>query len=543
MNTIKRLTALLLVVCSLFSLAACEEYEQGGGGGGILGGIFGGGGDDNGGGGEGDLNDDPADDFTVTLTADGQPYTPRMEMHAYWNDGFSIHTAKFDENGVARVDGLDGDYRVTLSDVPNEYTYNPNANIATNDKRNITIELYTLNRLTGGGTGIYDCYHFAKTGVYCAVINSPDDAIYFQYAPDRSGTYSIESWMDVTADNVNPYVDVYGGSSQYKYFIKTTNDGGPMGSYTINFVHNVQIADQNISSGGQAVYTFAVKAETKNNQYPITITFAVKRDGGFELPPSGGAAGSYMAPINFDFSDFKVSDHEYGAEYGLYYPTYQLGTNTRVFDEDNYKIWEKSKGGDGFYHVYDEVKYAQTGGYGPILYAAITSTTRFIDKPIAYIEYVNQSAASLETQNAALSIGGVNYKHFIEGYTLLSTYGKINGGTYYCSSDCTCHKYDASDPDSALGWACTTECQNCTKNCRRCPAELIGVEGYASYANSDGLVPVTEELKDFLYAFASKQQYFYDGKGYLDGSAWDGWYYQAPGGSEWLFACCYYELK
>jgi hypothetical protein len=316
-----------------------------------------------------------------------------------------------------------------------------------------------------------------------------------------------------------------------------------MGSYTINFVHNVQIADQNISSGGQAVYTFAVKAETKNNHYPITITFAVKRDGGFELPPSGGAAGSYMAPINFDFSDFKVSDHEYGAEYGLYYPTYQLGTNTRVFDEDNYKIWEKSKGGDGFYHVYDEEKYAQTGGYGPILYAAITSTTRFIDKPIAYIEYVNQSAASLETQNAALSIGGVNYKHFIEGYTLLSTYGKINGGTYYCSSDCTCHKYDASDPDSALGWACTTECQNCTKNCRRCPAELIGVEGYASYANSDGLVPVTEELKDFLYAFASKQQYFYDGKGYLDGSAWDGWYYQAPGGSEWLFACCYYELK
>ena len=120
MNTIKRLTALLLVVCSLFSLAACEEYEQGGGGGGILGGIFGGGGDNNGGGGEGDLNDDPTDDFTVTLTADGQPYTPRMEMHAYWNDGFSIHTAKFDENGVARVDGLDGDYRVTLSEVPNE---------------------------------------------------------------------------------------------------------------------------------------------------------------------------------------------------------------------------------------------------------------------------------------------------------------------------------------------------------------------------------------------------------------------------------------
>ena len=218
MNKIKRLTALLLVICSLFSLAACEEYEQGGGGG-ILGGIFGDGGG-SGGGGDGELNDDPTDDFTVTLTADGQPYKPRMEMQAYWNDGFSIHTATFDENGVARVDGLDGDYRVTLSAVPNEYTYDPNSHIATNDKRNITVELYTLNRLTGGGTGIYDCYHFSKTGVYSAVIDGPDDAIYFQYAPDASGTYSIESWMDITADSVNPYVDVYGGSSQFKYFIK-----------------------------------------------------------------------------------------------------------------------------------------------------------------------------------------------------------------------------------------------------------------------------------------------------------------------------------
>ena len=541
MNRIKRLVALVLTVCSLFSLAACEEYEQGGGGGGILGGIFGGGGDTGGGSG-GDLNDDPTDDFTVTLTADGQPYKPRMEMQAYWNDGFSIHSATFDENGVARVDGLDGDYRVTLSEIPNEYTYNPNAHIATNDKRNITVELYTLNRLTGGGTGIYDCYHFSKTGVYSAIIESADDAIYFQYAPDGSGTYSIESWMDVTADNVNPYVDVYGGNSQFKYYIKTTNDGGPVGSYTINFVHTVQIADENISTGGQATYTFAVKAETKSGQYPVTVTFAVKRNGGFELPPSGGAAGSYMAPIKFDFSDFDVNDHEYGSEYALYYPEYRLNSSTYVFDEERFKIWDKSKGGDGFYHLYDEEKYAATGGYGPILYAAITSTTRFLDKAISVIEYSNPGAANLETQNAALSIGGVNYKHFIEGYALLSTYGKINGGTYYCVTDCPCHKYDEQDPDSALDWACPEECTECNSNCRKCPAELIGKEGYASYANSDGMVPVTEEMKDFLYAFASKQQYFYDGKGYLDGRDWNGSYYQAPGGSEWLFACYYYDL-
>ena len=542
MNNLKRIIALVLALCSLFSLAACEEYEQIGGTGGILGGIFGdgGAGDGDGGNKDDDLNDDPTDDFTVTLTADGQPYSPRMEMQAYWNDGFSIHTATFDKNGVARVDGLDGDYRVTLSDVPNEYTYNPNGYIATNDDRNITVELYTLNHLSGGGTGVYDCYQFTKTGVYSAVLNGPDEAIYFRYAPEGNGVYSIESWMDITADNVNPYVDVYRGTFAWSEYVETINDGGPVGSYTLNFVHTVKIADENISSGGQATYTFAVKAESKNNKYPITVTFAVKRNGSFELPPSGGAASSVMATVDFDFSNYDVNDHEYGSEYSLLTPEYRHSSGALVFDEARVKLWPKSKGGDGFYHLYDEVKYAETDGYGPILYAAITSTSRFLDKSIAGIEYVDPNATDLESQNARLSCNGINYKHFIEGYTQLSTYGKINGGTYYCSTNCTCHTYDQSDPASKLGWACTDECTNCTKDCRRCPAELIGVEGYRSYANSDGMVPVTEELQEFLYNFVQHpaSNFFRDGMGDLEKQG-----YQAPSGSEWLIMCYYYDMQ
>ena len=300
----KRIISLLLIFSLLFSLSACEGVYQGPTGGG------GGGSKPDGGYTPPEMNDDPTDDFTVTVIADGAPYTPRTEMYVYWNDGFSIHTARLDKDGIARIDGLDGDYRVTLSDVPNEYTYDPNTNLATNDDRNIVIELYKLNVLSGGGTGIYDCYSFSKTGVYCAVIDSPDDAIYFQYAPDRSGTYTIESWIDTTADNINPYIDVYGGSSQYKYYIKTTDDGGAVGSYTINFVHNVRIADENISAGGQSVYTFAIKAESKNNKYPITVTFAVKRDGNFESA-SGVSGGKDLVIPEFDFSDYYNTNHEY----------------------------------------------------------------------------------------------------------------------------------------------------------------------------------------------------------------------------------------
>ena len=252
----KKILSLLLIAIMLFSLTSClGEYQVG---------VNQGGNNNqnnNTGGTEDDLdpdegyapptmNGDPTDDFVVTLHADGSPYSPRTEMYAYWTDGSSVHTAKFDKNGVARIDGLDGDYRVTLTNVPNEYTYNPNDNLATNDDRSIIVNLYTLNSLSGGGTGLYDCYNFRKTGVYSAVLNSADDGIFFQYAPDGMGTYSIESWADVITDDIDPDIDVYIGSSQWKAYEKTITDGGPVGSYTINFVHEVQIASENISSGG-----------------------------------------------------------------------------------------------------------------------------------------------------------------------------------------------------------------------------------------------------------------------------------------------------
>ena len=123
---LKKLIAVLLAMLTLFSATACmgefqfgrppessdAEDEGDGSGDGYV---------------PPEMNDDPTDDFTVTLMADGQPYTPLADnMFAYWNDGSSIHTARFDKNGVARIDGLDGNYRVSVTNVPSEYTYNPN---------------------------------------------------------------------------------------------------------------------------------------------------------------------------------------------------------------------------------------------------------------------------------------------------------------------------------------------------------------------------------------------------------------------------------
>lgn len=534
MKKAKRAVALILAVVTLILLCSCEEYqyaskvtdkkptetptdapESTGP----------------------TMNDDPTDDFVVHVTVNGEPYSPRMDMDVYWNDGNSVHTAPLNENGEARIDGLDGNYRVTLSAVPNEYTYDPNSCVTTNDQRSVTLELYPLKFLSGSGTGIYDCYKFSGTGVYCAVINKPGDAIFFEYAPASEGVYTIESWIDTMEDSVNPYIDVYVGSTQWKAYEKTTDDGGPVGSYTINFVHSVQILDEQISSGGQAVYTFAVRAESKYNQYPITVTFAVKRNNEIEPTPLLPSANYGMAISTFDFSTYNVADHNYGNEYSVKYPEYAFEgkENTYVFDQKLVKLWKKSDGGDNFYHIYDEEKYASTGGYGPILYANITTKNRFIDRAFTEIEY----RGATEVINNALAVGGYNYKHFIEGHTKLTTFGNINGGSFYCIDTCPCHDKNVSVKD----WFCTEDCTNCKSGCRKCPEELVGFEGYQAYANSDGAVAVTEELKEFLYNYANspRAQLFRDGDGYIDGRGWLGKYYQAPTGSEWLFGCFYYE--
>ena len=103
LNSLKKFICLLLVVIFCLSLLACEGQ------------VIQGGGNINDTDADTDtdsddttvkppeMNDDPTDDFTVTILADGQPFTPRINMSVYWNDGFSIHTAPVDKTGVARI--------------------------------------------------------------------------------------------------------------------------------------------------------------------------------------------------------------------------------------------------------------------------------------------------------------------------------------------------------------------------------------------------------------------------------------------------------
>ena len=105
-----------------------------------------------------------SDEFTVSLMYAGEPYIPKIDMCVRWSDGVSVHEAAFGEDGVARVTGLDGDYQVTLTELPKNLTYNPNIYVATNDSKHVIIELYKYKSAKRGGEDIYKCITIKDLG-------------------------------------------------------------------------------------------------------------------------------------------------------------------------------------------------------------------------------------------------------------------------------------------------------------------------------------------------------------------------------------------
>lgn len=452
--------------------------------------------------------------FTVSLYSEGKKYipAPNEEIFAQWTDGFSVFRSKIESDGFARVEGLDGDYTVTISEAPSNYTYNPNIYLATNDSKHIAIELKKVNELSPEGNGIYTAIDLTDPGVYRLEFTSPDESVFVQLRPISSGKYSIESWADTVANNLNPTADVYNGSSEYKYFSHTLNDGGATSSYTKNIRYEVSVDESEVGK----VFTLALKLSSRDGVYPQYLDFALMLEGEF----SRDRISSKLVYPEEDLGSFEIKEYDKSV-YKI------VGAETTadgrvLFDADMYRLYSRENGGDGYYHLYDEVLYAENGGYGPTLYAYVSSACQYIDRAFSALEYVGN-------QNLTLFSGTENYKLFIEGFDGIVSKG---GSYYFCLSDCPCRI------DKSCCGACSLECAMCKPDCRKLPKDKIGAMGYADVCNSDGLCPVTAELKDFLQKYSESQMLFLDGVGFV---AESGVY--ASEDARWLFACAYYVEK
>lgn len=521
MSVLKKIISILLVCVMMLSLFSCGEFKP----------AQGGSGNKPSGTKNPQLDSDPENDFIVQLRLGDKPFIPTQNIDVYWNDGYSVYVATVDSTGKAVVDGLDGDYRVTLSNVPAGYAYDTNAYIATNDNRIIIIDMYKLEFLrgeeNGAGSGLYNCIEINQTGVYTVTIKEAGEFVYIEFGPKNNGVYSVESWVNTVDDDISPTCVAYYGHSQNKYGAYKVTKIGLCGSYTRNFIHEVNIADENISSGGSQTFTFALTAESKTGVYPIKLTFAVKFNGSFE---SNTAEKQFMVPTQ-DWSKFDFDAFNALAGGTIHNPEVPYGNSTNIYvlDEANYKICPT----DGVYHVYNTEKYPETNGYGPVLVAYITSIFRFsptiiitevIDNKIITYEKI-ASFVDLDKERGGLTNinGQYDYRMFIRGFKAFAD--------NYCHKQCRCRLDDNHV-------ACTVECTGCRPECIRATAEEMSIVGYAEYANADGVVPVTAELKEFLQRYVSYSGYYFnDGEGYIE----ENYNIHSDEASQWLYACGYYE--
>lgn len=306
-------------------------------------------------------NDDPDPDddpFTVTLTYNGVGYNPGSGVYALWNEigGNGIYRTAFDENGVSRAEGLDGDYRVTLSAIPEGFTYDPNADehIATNFERNISIILYPLTQTTGGGTHIYtDIITISTIGAYRATLTSRNQVIYYQYAPQTSGDYSMTSMIDITANVLNPILDIYDGSTQYKVFRETRDGGGYSNTFTKNFRWEVGLDRGFIGN----IFAFAIRADALSDEaFPVNIDFILDKDDEF----SGAKPIEYVpVPVEEEFITVPNRSATMTFNYAVV-----LQPN-KLLDASLFELGE-----DGYYRFKDG---------GERLYVKVNSSTQVMD--------------------------------------------------------------------------------------------------------------------------------------------------------------------
>lgn len=388
--------------------------------------------------------------FTVSLVYDGAPFVPENSkpVNACWYDinGFGVHTAAFNDKGVAEITGLDGDYRVTLSGLPVrlnrlgepvEYTYNPNAYTVTNDDRSVNIELYEVSATRGEGTNFYEkaieIDSFDKA--YRAKVSHDGQTVIFRFIPNVHGVYSLTTFADVSANLINPVLYVYMGTVGYVNTapVDIIDGGAEEGTFTKNVFWEMKIAPNFVGN----VFIFALRAYGINESaFPIDIDFYLKREKDYirdddDIDYTPVSAKEEFGEVDWDSGRFN-------------YIAY-LDPN-RLLDGKRVKLWKKEEGGDGYYHLYNEET-----GYGSKIYAKISSDTEgastltrtgFLDDYMSkkvngknYTDFINSYAA-------ATNADGVypvteELKIFLQEFSIASGYFRDGNGWFEMKNDDT----------------------------------------------------------------------------------------------------------
>lgn len=436
--------------------------------------------------------------YTVKLYRDNSLWYPNMDIYAIFTNETSTASVLIDGfTGVAEFKG-NGEYNVHLSSTPSNYIYNPNINVVDPQHPDLIIDLYRkIEYTSGNGSDPYaNAYKLSKTGYYSVTLNDKNDIRYFQFWPAIPGEYSIESICDIYDDNIDPTAIKYNGTDTYinPDASTTITDGGVSleVGYTRNFKFTLTSADVEMNTGKP----FSISAESKLDEYPVTVNFKVTYEDTYSLGPGFSATVIYPEE---DLSS-RLTPNGGGKSFN-----YCIDLNGGVLDQDFYRYYDVKDGGDGFYHVYDLQKYATTNGYGPTLCAQLNNGI-----PKGNGQYLFEGSF-YEIAEGLVSDGGS------WSYLMVTTK----------SGETLCYNYMLYGV-GPLG--------------EYIPNFSYKADCYSRYMNSDGFVYVTKEIMEFLQLFANQRSLFSDGNGYLEiQTNSKGEWINSGQDDQWLFACGYYE--
>lgn len=460
--------------------------------------------------------DVPDDDcYTVSLVLRDEiqetPFTNEnysliTKLQAQWTeitDGRAeVYRANFDKNGVAKVSGLAGDFNVTLiltEEFKKLYTYDPNPArperrdelVATRYKKSVSVPMYRIKQLgerasiaiLGGGSKNY--YVLNETGAYSYTLKSRTDSQLFAYSPKKSGEYSFLTLMDVTADEVNPLIDMYAGMVGNFLFPvgEAENLGGAEGNYTKNIWLKYLLPEE--MTGGSNCMAFNLYSESeKPDAYPLTIYFIFERDGEYTRPK----IETVDVPVTEDFTKTpKTPDgvFEFASESPLFGNVRRGEKGNHILNRKKVKYNDPVNGGDGYYYFIDP----ETGDFFRETDGSVSAQYRVY----AVITKTNPVLRGMAEGGGDASLV---YDMLTPSYHwVLSDDGTMKDYYYF----------------------------------------IVGSGGYSGHCNLDGAYPVNAELKQFLQDFAVSQRYFNDGNGHAEGMGVD-----SDESSQWLFACGIY---
>lgn len=428
--------------------------------------------------------------YRVSVIYNNQPFSPGdKEVTAVWRNDTEIKRVELAADGTADAGVLEGDFSVYLEGLPEKYTYNPNGYTATEDGRFVSILLTDImqpaNASSADGKDKYvnlGCYKVKFDGTYRAVlsgekVNNEEGVLFYEYAPTAAGWYSITSNVNVYDDEINPLIDVWGGSMAFKWYDRTIDGGGVSlsGGFTKNFRHEIRISEREV--GGS--FSFAIHAVNKSGKYPVYVDFTIKYEG--EYKSSYDNVKVVVPQENrVKAANPKINEAFVWANLG-----------TRTFDMANYRYNDATKR----YHYYNMDLYGDNSlgygkGFGPYLLCAIRPAIP------------SYTITTLYNANAVLNPETGTSSNFLQLYNIWfedeQAYGTLDYTDFIRSAD----------------------------------------TGYARYCNDAGYCYVTQELMEFLHLYADNHSLYNDGI-VMNGSPEDNGYY-AEEDSLWLFACGFY---